>query len=140
MLSNEEKAKIKEGLESLFESVYLICDGYLVVARLQRISETKLGILVYVNGVFKGQWGIGKNQDEEAKRFYPMHKKQLFPEKKRKVLRIKPKDNYFYYRKQYFSTARVFVNHIAKNNKEIKIIDYLEYEKLMNEMEGEANR
>ncbi|PID65850.1 MAG: hypothetical protein CR975_05610 [Gammaproteobacteria bacterium] len=139
-LSKQEKDEIKSRLDRIHNTVHLQCDGYLVSARLGRISKTKLAIIVYVDGRFKGKWLNTTNSPEEGKRFFPLHKKRAITRKDAKLLKMKDDECFYYYRQPCFSTPNVFVNHICKHNDDIRLIDYDEYSRLLaKKVEGNAH-
>ncbi len=139
-LSKQEKDEIKNRLDCIYNSVNLQCNGYLITARLGRIPKNKLAIIVYVDGVFKGKWLDATKPCDEGKRFFPLHKKRAITRKEAKLLKMKDDECFFYYRKPWFSTPNVFVNHICKHNDDIRLIDYDEYKRLLAEkVEGNAH-
>lgn len=136
-LSKQQRETIQKQADNLYGGCFLCCDGYLVAAKLTRVTATKLGILVHVNGTINTKWLF--EDTDEAKRFYPLHKKRVYTKKQVKVLGKKYEKEVRYYRKLYFSTARAFVNHIAKNNESIDILTYEEHEDLLSKKKGENN-
>lgn len=83
-LSKEEWAGVEERLTGRFGSVRLTCDGYRVDAVIGQIAAMKLGIVIYVNGSWKGEWMRG--EAEEAKRFFRPVKRYLYTAKRRQEL------------------------------------------------------
>ncbi len=138
-LSKQEKDEIKSRLDRIHDTVHLQCDGYLVSARLGHISKTRLAIIVYVDGVLKGKWLDTTKPSEEGKRFFPLHKKRLYTPKEAKLFKKKADECFFYYRKPWFSTPNVFVNHICKHNDDIRLVDYDEYSRLLAEKMEDKN-
>ncbi|MTI82719.1 MAG: hypothetical protein FH756_02230 [Firmicutes bacterium] len=67
-MSVEDWDKVKERLHHLYDPVKLNCDGYEVTLMLERQGQFKNGIMVYVNGMFKGKWIV--DDCEERRRFY----------------------------------------------------------------------
>jgi hypothetical protein len=82
-LSKEEWAGVEKTLSG-FGSVRLTCDGYRVDATVEKVSAMKLGIVVYVNGLWKGAWMRG--EAEEAKKFFRPVKRFLHTPKQREEL------------------------------------------------------
>ncbi len=138
-LSKQEKDKIKSRLDFIYGSVYLQCDGYLVAARLGRISKTQLGIIVYVDGVFKGKWLDTTKPSEEGKRFFPLHKKRMYTPKEARLFKKRVDECFFYYRKPWFSSPKTFLRHLIKHNDDIRLLDYKEYDRLLAEKMEDRN-
>lgn len=61
--------------------VTLVADGYEVTLRLQPVDLMKNGILVFVNGQFKGKWLF--EDCEERRRFLPQREKPVMSRKER---------------------------------------------------------
>ena len=66
-MNKEEWKQVEDALSSFFRMVELDADGYKVSLRLERVSQFKNAIVVYVNGSFKGEWLI--EDCEERRRF-----------------------------------------------------------------------
>lgn len=134
-MTKEEWKKVEENLQIISSIVKLDCDGYEVTLSLQQISQFKNGIVVYVNGVFKGKWLI--DDCEERKRFLPCKTKTLVKEKdikamgssdfrmtKKRVKEFKDKYSYYVYSNTWTS-FREMKKHFEQNNQSIKIIDIM---------------
>lgn len=65
-MTPEDWKEVEKKLDSLFDHVELLIDGYKVTYRLSRTGKTKLAIMTYVNGAWKGAY---YNECEESKRF-----------------------------------------------------------------------
>jgi len=147
-LTKEQWDTIAEQLDSLFATVYLLCDGYLVSARLARITKNQLAIVVYINGTLKGEWcQIVEDPNklcEEARRFFMPRKRQKISAKKLKDLEKALGKRWCrkqgYYEKWIFpdaawSSPRSFINHLKKHNQSIARLTYTQYAELLQQYE-----
>ena len=82
-MTEEDWAVVEKRLRNLYSSVTLNCDGYVVYLQLRQISQFKLGILVYVNGISKGSWLF--EECEERRRFLPISYLRAYKLKERKM-------------------------------------------------------
>lgn len=142
-LTKQEWAELKTKIDS-FETAYLNCDGYAVLARIRKI-KMRLIVTVYVNNEIKGEWfssGLVGNSDELpdiAKRFYPLKKTRVSAEKQKNNIRMYGKkfcetrkiNAGYRYVDNYFSTTSAFITHIKKNNESIQIINRDQYDDLV---------
>lgn len=71
--------RIEEGLSGLFGSEKLMCDGYELTIQRQQ-EKNKLVLVVYVNGVWKGEWI--REDCEERRRFFCPSTRRLFSKAK----------------------------------------------------------
>lgn len=83
MPTKAQWAEVETQLSHSYGSVELLCDGYKVHAEIKSIAPLKQGIVVYVNGVFKGEWM--KGDAEEAKKFHREMKRYLYSAKAREA-------------------------------------------------------
>lgn len=68
--TKEQWKEIAIELDKQFSDVYLLCDGYYLLYRMER-HKNKLVISAYVNGEIKGEWfGFDDNASEEAHKFF----------------------------------------------------------------------
>ena len=126
-MNKEEWNDVENKLQSFFDMAKLRCDGYEVTLRLERLNQYKNAIMVYVNGVFKGEWLNGES--EEAKRFYNKVTKTLsnsrskafkkLPKKLQKEL--KTEYSYSYYL-PYWTSFSSLKRHFIRENKSIELI------------------
>lgn len=79
-----EWTEIDERLKHFLEPVHLRIDGFEVWLELRQISQFRNAIFVYVNGYFKGKWFV--DDTEEAKRFFPLRRINLYSPAERKRL------------------------------------------------------
>jgi len=114
-------------------SVDLMCDGYRVTLRLERVSNFKMAIKVYVNGWMKGEWlGFNGEASDEGLRFFPKRFKYLYTKKERdryqkipKKIRISLKidiDKKYEYRGFWWGSFKLMKAHFIKNNKSIELV------------------
>lgn len=76
MLTKEQWQEIEIQLSGSFGRVELLCDGYKVNAEVHRRSALKYVVVVFVNGICKGEWM--KDEAEESKKFYCAKKHYLY--------------------------------------------------------------
>lgn len=62
-LSKQQREAIQKQADNLYGGCFLCCDGYLVAAKLTRVTATKLGILVHVNGTINTKWFLPTAQE-----------------------------------------------------------------------------
>lgn len=130
-MNPQEWKEVEKSLEDLWSLVKLKCDGYEVAFALRRISQMKNGILVFVNGGFKGKWLL--EDCEERRRFLCPLKKSVYSKKQQeglkkfsKRLRKKvglpdPDVKYTCYY-PYWTSFRSLKSHLIKNNKSIELV------------------
>lgn len=129
-MNKEEWKEIEEKLKSFFEVVKLNCDGYEVSLSLQRVSQYKNAIVVYVNGKFKHEW-INKDCEESrrflkkvSKSFYSQKQKNKYKKlskKLQKELGVDVDKKYSYYL-PYWTSFNSLKRQLAKENNSIKLI------------------
>lgn len=122
---------VEERLKQLYSTVKLRCDGYEVSFVLARIGQFKNGILVYVDGVFKGKWLM--EDCEERRRFCRPINKSFHTAKEKQSLRKLPKkwrkeskaldpDLKYTYYANYWTSFRTLKSHLIKNNRDIELV------------------
>lgn len=120
--------EVGESLKLFYSTVKLRCDGYEVTLLLGRISQFKNAILIYINGVVKGEW-LSKDC-EERRRFFRPVTKSLFSRKeksswkklsKKTRLELEAKCRYTSYY-SYWTSFRALKSHLIKNNDNIELI------------------
>ncbi len=72
----EEWNLVEQKLESLYNTVRLKCDEYEISIMLIRRNQFKNVLVVYVNGVIKGEWLM--KECKESKRFFKKSNKVSF--------------------------------------------------------------
>lgn len=126
---------VEEKLKGIFSPVKLNCDGYKVTLAVVKISDFKLGISPYINGVFKGEWLL--NDCEERRRFLrpiskslhsKKHKESLkkISKKRLKTIGIDLDAKYISY-SSYWTTFKSLKSHLIKNNDVIELVQENEH-------------
>ena len=121
-MTKEEWSYVEKQLKSGF-IVRLNIDGYNVSLRLERVGLYKLGIMVYINEVFKGDC---LKECEISRRFLPKHSKRVFtkrelkgfPRIKRSEMKKKKYEYYGFYWDSFNYMKRAFIC----NNNNIELI------------------
>lgn len=129
-MSPEEWVEVEENLKNFYSIVELDCDGYKVSLLLERITQFKNGIVVYIDGKMK--YDYLANDCEERRRFFRPKHSMLLPkkqqEKMRKIYRTKKEreefENSMKYTSYspYWTSFRSLKNHFVKGNKMIKLL------------------
>lgn len=122
-MTKEEWSYVEKQLKSEFKIVRLNIDGYNVSLRLERVETYKLGIMVYINDVFKGEW---LKECEISRRFLPKHSKRVFskrdlkgfPRTRRSEMEKKKYEYYGFYWNSFSHMKRAFIH----NNQKIELI------------------
>jgi len=82
--TNKDWKMVEENLKP-HSSLKLLIDGYKITARWEFVSDSRLKIILYVNGEFRGEWLI---KDSEIRRkFFYKRESYLFPAAERKRLK-----------------------------------------------------
>lgn len=134
MITKEQWDKVEKDLQSQWKTVTLKCDGYEVSLSLGQVYKMKLGILVRVNGWFKGAWLINKDKPaEEARRFlqsryiyrYGVKDKKLYKQLGKKYMKEHSIDlgARMEFKSFYWSSFAALKRHFIKNNKSIELIE-----------------
>ncbi|WP_338414747.1 hypothetical protein [uncultured Sphaerotilus sp.] len=124
--------RIEEALAGRFGSEKLMCDGYkLTISREQ--EKNKLVLVVYVNGVWKGEWLT--NDCEERRRFFCRSERRLFSKarveknmagmgkrQKEKFIAEMGLDKTMAFYMPVWSSFTALRRHLVKNNKEILVL------------------
>lgn len=140
MPTKEQWAAIEHELSGLYGRVELRCDGYTVVAAIRTVAPLKQGIVVYVNGYWKGEWMTGAA--EEARKFCREKKRFLYSASQRDEARKKLKsrrldatlrdwyagvaEKSFSSWSLYWTNAQAFTRHLRKTCADIEVVS-LEY-------------
>ena len=111
--------------------ITLVADGYEVTLRLQPVDMFKNGIVIFVNGQFKGRWLV--EDCEERRRFLPQREKAVMDkkaraiwnrlpqrEKERLVPLVNPERTYTEYATHWTSWGAL-VKHFEAHNTDIRI-------------------
>lgn len=135
-VTKEQWAEIEKELSFGYGRVELKADGFDVVATIINVGKLRQGIVVYVNGVIKGEWV--KGEAEEARKFHREAKSFLFGAKQRqsllKLSRIRglcAEDKKRYANNanlsvstwySYWTNAKSFCRHIRKTCADIEVV------------------
>jgi hypothetical protein len=141
--SKAQWEEIAKKLDSLFDTVFLRCDGYLVTASLRRTDKNRLKIITSVNGWhFKGQWlptltGDDKREmSEEARRFWMPRKRARMTQKELKLwekvlgkreCRKRGYYDYYVWPDPVWNRPMPFIRQLKKMNQAIEVLDYDTY-------------
>lgn len=134
-LSKEQWADIEQQLSGLFGRVTLTCDGYQVTAVVERIKTHRQGIVIYVDGYWRGEWT--KGECEEARKFLRATKHYLhsaaeraklakdansrrFDAEFRKYLTSQAEAHFMFW-SPYWTNAKDFCRHIRKTCSSIEL-------------------
>lgn len=129
-MNRKEWQAAEEALKSLYGQVILKVDDYEVTLRLGLISTYKNGIMVYVNGKFKGQWLF---EDCEERRRFLRRKERLVTTPKQRAAfnkmskRMQKEYQDLFDRKYesydfYWSSFNALRKHLIENNESIEVI------------------
>jgi len=137
--SKEQWVEITEQMDSLYSSVFLRCDGYLLVTRMRR-KKNKLEINTYINSFIKGEWFGSYETDDELsdiqRRFCRVSKRNLYTRKSisdsEKVFGKRESKKMGLYKKVFFvspcwGSAKRLVSHLKKHNQNIEVLTHEEY-------------
>ncbi|ACL72738.1 conserved hypothetical protein [Thioalkalivibrio sulfidiphilus HL-EbGr7] len=120
--------EIEERVMTLFSSVHLDCDGYLVRLMLQRVGKLRLGITVYVDGKFDLKWlgWVGDELSEEGRRFYQERTRSVYRGKRKKLARRalgkKAAEETVSHRHPYWESPQSLRRHLVANNEVIRLL------------------
>lgn len=131
-LSKEQKDFILKRLSHLFTNVQLLCDGHKIDLSMRRVSKMKLGIVLYIDGFFKGEW-IYKPEEHRQSKFFPDRYKSVFnPTVKKKLTKLygvkkvykeyPDLDKKVHYKDPYFNTAKSAIDHLIKVSESIELL------------------
>lgn len=83
IMTKEDWEKIDKALGGLYGFAKLTVDGREIQLQRQRVSKNQLGIVTFVDGKFKGEWGLSSNEHPEQK-FLRRVESFVYTEKTRK--------------------------------------------------------
>ena len=124
---------IEEKLKSFYEQVNLVCDGYRLTLKLERISQFKNAIVPYVNGKLDLKWLT--EESEERRRFYKPVQSSVYSKqqkaavkkmskKRRKEMGLPDSDEKrVAYYMPYWQSFRSLKNHLIKNNQVVELLE-----------------
>lgn len=136
-LTKEQWQAIEERLSHPWGSVELKVPGHVLTIQVRQIKPLRYAPMLFVDGVFKGEWTSAKCEDPIAQRFYPLRSramvprqeaeaqykrlKRVFPEKEARLLsRI---DARYSWRDSTWSTARAICTFLKKSEPEIQWLE-----------------
>ncbi|MEM5789267.1 MAG: hypothetical protein AAGU11_18290 [Syntrophobacteraceae bacterium] len=141
-MTKEDWAEVEKSLAWTWASVKLDCDGYKLSIYRRRYNSMRDCLLVYVDGVWKGEWTA--EDCEERRRFAYRNTRFLHSRKDRKEMKERrakmskrelkmfhdivkeskwhdPDATFSYYSPIWMSFKKLKA-HLVKNNKEIRLI------------------
>ncbi|BDV42415.1 hypothetical protein GURASL_13380 [Geotalea uraniireducens] len=133
-MTNADWDHVEQCLQSQFQPVGLVCDGYHLCLCLQRMGM-KLVITFFVNGDLKGRW-LGEDC-EERRRFFRPVKKSAWTAKSRlaiqktskrmlKRLGIDPTETITVYY-PWWNSFKALKSHLRKHNECIELVKNWRY-------------
>lgn len=130
-MTTQDWKEVEERLKSFYDAVELAIDQYKVNLVLERISQFKNVIMVYING--KIDWKWSSEDCEERRRFFqPCTKSLVSPKQKKSLSKISkrlrkevglldPDVKYTFYR-PYWTSFKSLKRHLTKNNDSIELV------------------
>lgn len=137
-MTKTEWAIVEEKLRHQYQPVALMCDGYHVTLTLSRISQTRLAIVVEVNGKLQ----MYEKDAPELRFFYPSKRSVMSAADKRDLAKepkwlqkrlvksnslFDPKATYTVWC-SYWGSFKALRAHYTKNNSEIELLKTWQYE------------
>ena len=129
--TKEEWKKIEEKLSTPWGQIVLMIDGYELTLSVVRVKPLRYAIMIYVNGVFKGEWGL--KDCEERRLFFCPLVRNIWSRKTRKALKNISKksmksinmdlDKTAVYYTPFWKSFKSLKAHLLKNNKSIEWIN-----------------
>jgi hypothetical protein len=148
--TKEQWQEVEAGMSSIWVTVYLRCDGYLVMATLVRVSVSKLEVHVFVDGFLKGAWILPKDgvYPDQAVRFYRPVDKLRYPPKfvkqmEKAIGKRRCQAEGYYDKRRYYQptwgTPAAFLRHLKKHNEHIEVIDRETHDRELADKEAKVN-
>lgn len=135
--SKQQWQVIEKQLSFPYSKVELKCDGYQVSAVVEKSKGLKYCVVVYVDGVYKGEWMDGKH--EQPLKFHCKKRRYFLRGKQRqdclrelnkrgtpaasKEMYRKWLDKYHEYWMPFWPSAKSFCRHIQKTCTQIELIN-----------------
>ncbi|WP_136414791.1 hypothetical protein [Herbaspirillum sp. ST 5-3] len=131
-ITKEQWTKVEAELSRIYGYVKMKCDGYELTLEVSPVAALQCGIVVYVNGQFKGKWLI--EDCEERRRFLRPVERFLWGTKqragflkiyggkrapKKEVERINEKITAYY---SHWTSVTALRRHLKKNNHDIQLL------------------
>lgn len=129
--TKEQWDAAEKELSGYFGRVEMVIDGFKVSFLRGRVSKNRLGIMTYVNDVFKHTWCSAKEPSEEARRFFSTSTrtsslrgkaKAAFAKKYGKRAANKPLFT-FSYPNPVWGSFKALRLHLLKHNRDIEIVE-----------------
>ena len=130
-MTKDEWKQVEEALKDFYSIVRLKADGYEVGLTLKRVSTYKNAIMIYVGGVFKGEW-LTKDC-EERRRFCQRSVRSLLTNKEKaafkKLSKKSQKEQMERYHNftfetysPYWTSFGALKKHLIANNQNIELV------------------
>lgn len=122
---------VEKKLGQIYCSATLMCDGYRLTLRVERISKMGLAIYVYINGVLDFKFAV--DDCEERRRFFCVRTKAVYSQKEQKDMikacgkrwlkqRGYDVDKVYTMYYPWWKSFRSLKSHLIKNNTSIELI------------------
>lgn len=129
-MTKEEWGQVNEQLDHAYGRAELMCDGYRLTLRVQRLKPgLRYAIAVYVGGWWRGEWAL--EDCEERRRFLQPCKAYAFKPKERARLKaMKPRmrkmlgwdpDKTITYYRSWWGSFDALRRHLVRNNKVVEL-------------------
>jgi hypothetical protein len=127
-MTDEDWKYVENNLQHEWHTVTLLCDGYRLELALMRVTEMSLGICVYINGWWRGEWIL--NDCEERRRFMRPVVQSMCTGKIRKAMLKLPKkyqkkmeiDKTYTSYRSHWTSFKSLKRHLIKNNESIELV------------------
>ena len=128
-MTEEQWKQVESRLSRPFGRVKMQIDGYEITVVVEPFKSLKMGLMVYVDGQFKGKW-LTEDCDIR-RRFYYCSKRSLLNAKQKKQLQREKKAIREEIQKEmeymtfspYFGSFRTLKSHFIKNNQSIALCE-----------------
>lgn len=133
-MTADEWKKAEQMLRPPYGHAKFLIDGYNVIVEMQLTSSTKFSFVVFVDGVFKGEW-LTEDCDIRRRFCYKGRRTLLTSKKKDEFIKKFGKQEYNRFIKEnpelcyvtfyspYFGSFRTLKQHFIKNNTSITLVE-----------------
>lgn len=133
-MTKEQWAAVEKALSGRWGHSELKCDGYDVHLHLELIDKRRMGIVVYVNGSWKGAWLMHDSTADETRRFMcPVPRYLHSPKMRAELIEIYggkrcPKakladiNKRFTTFQPYWTNFTALRRHLVKNNQVVELV------------------
>ncbi len=133
-MTADEWKKAEQMLRPPYGHAKFLIDGYNVIVEMRLTSSTKFSFVVFVDGVFKGEW-LTEDCDIRRRFCYKGRQTLLTPKKKAELIKecgkryterfIKehPELCYMIFYRPYFGSFKSLKQHFIKNNTSITLVE-----------------